>query len=111
MRFRFITMLVLLCGVAVFAAACGSTTAPSSATAVTITGVAPPVGSTSQFLATETLSDGSTKDVTSTTTWMSSDTTVATVSSTGAVTGVAPGTASVFATIGNVSGTLPVTIN
>jgi hypothetical protein len=111
MRFRLITLFALIVGVAVFATACGSTTAPSSVTAITITGVAPAVGATTQFIATGTLSDGTTQDITATASWTSSDPSVATVSAGGAVTGVAAGTTSVFATVGTVSGSLQVTVN
>ena len=111
MRLRLIAILALIAGVAVFTAACGSTTAPSSLTSITVAGIAPVAGSTTQFVATGTLSDGTTQDVTTTATWMSSDPSVATVSTAGAVTGVAAGTASVFATVGNVTGTLQVTVN
>jgi trimeric autotransporter adhesin len=50
------------------------------------------VGSTKQMTATGTYSDGSPKTITSTVDWSSSDTSEATVSSAGLVTGVAPGT-------------------
>jgi Bacterial Ig-like domain (group 2) len=49
------------------------------------------VGSTQQFKATAISTDGSTADITAQATWASSDQSVATVSSTGVVTGIAPG--------------------
>jgi len=104
-------MLALIVGVAVFTAACGSTTSPSSLTSITVAGTAPAIGSTTQFVATGTLSDGTTQDVTTTATWMSSDPSVATVSSSGSVTGVAAGTTAVYATVGTVTGTLPLVVN
>jgi uncharacterized protein YjdB len=55
------------------------------------------VGSTQQFTAKALSTDGSITDVTSQATWQSSDQTIVTVSSTGVVTGVAPGQASITA--------------
>ncbi len=111
MRFRTITLLTVLLGATLFAAACGSTTAPSSITAVTVTGVAPAVGAVTQLTATGALSDGTTEDVTATATWMSSDPSVVTVAATGAVTGVGAGTASVFATVGTTTGALQLNVD
>jgi len=110
MRFRIITLLTVLLAATIFAA-CGSTTAPSSLASITLTGTAPAVGGVSQFTATGALSDGTTQDVTSTATWMSSDTSVVTVSSTGVVTGVGAGPASVFATVGAVTGALQLNVS
>jgi len=87
------------------AVACGSPTAPATVKSVVVTGSAPAVGSSSQFTATATMSNGTTLDVTSSSTWSSSDSTVATVSTTGTVTGVAEGSASIQATYLSVSGT------
>jgi len=111
MRFRLIPLLTLIVGVSIIAAACSSSTSPSSLQSIAVVGASPVVGGASQMTATGTLADGATEDVTDTATWLSSDPTVATVSSTGVVTGVAAGTASVFATVGTVSGTLPININ
>ena len=69
------------------------------------------MGTTTQFDAKATLSDSTTQDVTSSATWQSSDATVATVSASGVVTGVAAGTVTVTATYQNVSGSLLLTIN
>lgn len=67
--------------------------------AFSISGAAPQVGKTSQLKGVAQMSDGSAKDVTADTTgWTSSDTAVATVSSTGLVTGVASGSFTVTAT-------------
>jgi hypothetical protein len=110
MRFRLIPLLMLIV-VSIVAGACGSSTSPSSLQSIAVAGASPVVGGVSQMTATGVLADGATEDVTDTATWLSSDPTVATVSSTGVVTGVAAGTASVFATVGTVSGTLPININ
>lgn len=64
------------------------------------------VGGTQQLQAIATLSGGGTSDVTSTAVWTTSDATVATVSSTGLVTGVAYGKANIFATYSIVSFTV-----
>jgi uncharacterized protein YjdB len=58
-----------------------------------------PVGSTQQFNATGTYSDGSTADVTYQVTWASSDTTIATISSAGLVTGIAVGKTNITAAL------------
>ncbi len=66
-----------------------------------------------QFTATGTYSDGSTKSITTSVTWASSNTAVATIgASTGLATGVAAGTSQITATLGSVvspSDTLTVT--
>ena len=96
-------MAVLL---AVGAAACGSSpTVPATVTTVAVTGSVPVVGSSSQFTATATMSNGTTLDVTSSSTWSSSDSSIATVSTSGVVTAVAEGSTSIQATYLSVSGT------
>lgn len=66
------------------------------------------VGSTRQFIATGTYSDGSQQDITATVTWSSSAATVASVNNTagsnGIVTGVGSGTTTITAASGTVSG-------
>jgi len=71
-----------------------------------------PVGSTQQMAATATFSDSSTGDVTSKSgiTWQSSDGTIATVTNTGVVKGVAAGTPTITAQLGTVSGQTTVNI-
>jgi hypothetical protein len=68
------------------------------------------VGTTTQFSATATLSDGTTVSVTSTASWSSSNSAAATVSASGAVTGVAAGDADITATYQTVSGKARVTV-
>ena len=70
--------------------------------------VAPAV--TQQYTATATFGDNSTGDVTSTVTWSTTPTSVATISGTGLLTGVKLGTATVKATSGSVIATTGVTI-
>ena len=80
------------------------TVLPAVLVAVTVSpvGASVPNGETEQFTATGLYSDGSTSDLTSTVTWSSSDTSVATVSnaagSQGEVTGVGIGAATITAT-------------
>ena len=66
-----------------------------------------------QFTATGQYSDGSSKDLTSSVTWSSSDTNVATIASSGLATGKAVGSTTITATSGSVSNkaTLIVTIS
>jgi trimeric autotransporter adhesin len=61
------------------------------------------VALTSQFTATGTYSDGTTADISSQVTWNSDTQTVATISATGLVTGVAPGTANISAALGAIT--------
>ena len=97
------TILAILCGTALFAIGCSSSTSPTTVSSLAVTGAAPVVGATAQFTATATMADGTTQDVTTQAAWTSSNATVATVSSTGLVTGVAAGSASVAAVYQSVS--------
>ncbi len=67
-------------------------------------------GTTLQLKATATYTDLATEDVSDSTGWTSSDAAVLTVSSSGLVTAVAPGTANVTATSGSVAGSTTVTV-
>lgn len=67
------------------------------------------VGTTQQFVAVGSFDDGSTQLLTSLT-WSSSSNSVATVSTTGLVTAVGTGTATLTATSGTISGTASLTI-
>jgi len=93
-------------------ASCGSkTTTTTTATTTTLSSIAVTpaspaslvVGSTQQFIATGTYSDGSTVDISSQVTWASDTTTIATISSTGLATGVAAGTANIRATLDGIT--------
>ncbi len=73
-------------------------------------------GHTQQINATGTYNDGSTKDLTGSTTWTTSDSTVATVSSGGLVTAAAtiaspPGSATITAASGTLTATSTITVN
>jgi trimeric autotransporter adhesin len=67
-------------------------------------------GKTVQMTATGTYNDGSTKTITSGVFWSSGTTTVATVSSSGLVTGVGPGTSSIAGSSGTFSGNATITV-
>ena len=69
------------------------------------------LGSTQQFAATQTNSDGSTQDLTGTATWSSSNTGAATISGTGLATGVAGGTATIQATSGSLNSSTTLTVS
>ncbi len=68
------------------------------------------LGNTQQYTATANYSDGSSVDVTTTATWASTVTGVATVNSTGLATSVAAGTTSISATYNSVPGSTPLTV-
>jgi len=67
-------------------------------------------GATQPFTATGKFNDGSTKDLSSSASWSSSDTAVATISATGVATGLKKGSATITATSGGVSGKTTLTI-
>jgi len=88
-----------------------------AAKAVTVTAVAVSpatanvaAGLTQQFTATATYTDGSMANVTSTATWTSSSASVATIGSGGLVTGVAPGSTTVTASLSGIIGTAAVNV-
>ena len=90
-------------------AACGSKTTTATTTTLSSIAVTPAsptslvVGSTQQFIATGTYSDGSTMDISSQVTWASDTTGTATISSTGLATGVAAGTANITAALAGIT--------
>ena len=67
-------------------------------------------GTDQQFTATGTFSDGSTQDLTTSVTWASSVPGVATISINGLATSVAPGSTSISATLGAISGNTTLTV-
>ena len=77
-----------------------------SLTAISIAPASPvslAVGSTLQFTATGTYSDGSSSDITSSVSWMSDNTGVVSIDSNGMATAVAAGTANITATLSGVT--------
>lgn len=79
---------------------------------ISVTPSAPSVaaGATAQLSATGTYSDGTSKSLTSTAAWSSSTAATATVSASGLVTAVAPGTTTISAKSGSITGTTVVTV-
>ena len=84
-----------------------------SSIAVTADNTSITTGTTQPLTATGTYGDATTVVITSSMTWSSSDTTIATVDTAGLVTAVSPGTATITATdpITAVAGTLDITVN
>lgn len=91
-------------------------TVQPSLTGITVTPANPsvPQGQVQQFTATGTYSDSSTQNITSTVTWSSQTTTVATISNVsglnGLATAVAGGSSTIQATLGTVSGSTTMTV-
>lgn len=81
-----------------------STPSAPAVASIAVAGSSPLVGATAQFSATATLSDGTTQAMTNLASWSSSDSKVASVSASGAVTGVASGDADITATYQAISG-------
>jgi uncharacterized protein YjdB len=94
---------------------CGSSntiTSTKSLNSISITPSNPSIAvdATEQFTATGNYSDGSTMNLSSSVTWASSNQAVATVSQTGAATGVGTGSATITASISGVTGSTGVTV-
>ncbi len=70
-----------------------------------------PLGSTEQFAATGTYSDGSTQTLTSSVAWSSSATSVATIAAGGKATSVSAGATTITATSGSIVGITTLTVN
>ena len=93
----------------------GNTTLEVTAAVLTAIDVSPDSpsvakGRTQQFVATGTYSDGSTSAITSTVTWASSNTTVATISTAGLATANNTGTTTIQATSGSISDNTTITV-
>jgi YD repeat-containing protein len=87
-------------------------TLPSlSSIAVTPANPTVPKGLSQQFTATGTYSDNSTEDLSAFAAWASSQTTVATINSTGLATTLAQGNTSISATLGSVAGSTTLTVS
>src|SRR5450755_4742971 len=108
---------ILLLGVSLFVGCGGSSgsggTTPPAPTlqSIAISPASPSIaaGSTQQFSATGTYSDGSTKAVAAN--WLSATQSVATINVSGLATGVAAGTSTISASSGSVTGTTTLTVN
>jgi len=111
---------VLAAGTATIKAISGSISGSTVLTAtsptlvsITVTPAASSIvlGTQQQFTATGNYSDGSTKNLTSSATWKSTATNVATISSAGLASAVASGTTTISATSGAVTGSTTLTVN
>jgi uncharacterized protein YjdB len=90
----------------------GAGTESVTVTSITVTTDNPSIasGSTAQFTATGTHSDATKSDITSQVSWASSDTNIAQIDNTGLATGVAAGTVTITASLGNVTGSAQLTV-
>jgi uncharacterized protein YjdB len=88
------------------------TVTPATLLSITVTPATPtiPLGSTKQFTAIGTYTDGSAQDLSSSSVWSSSDTTIFTVNTTGLAVSVGTGTARITATANGVSGSTNLTV-
>jgi uncharacterized protein YjlB len=104
---RYGLALVLVIALATVVGACSSTPTPTpTLSSIAVTPASPAnlaVGSTQQFTATGTYSDGSNADITSQVTWTSSDASIATISFTGLATGIAAGNTNITASMSGVT--------
>jgi len=83
---------------------------PPTVLTVAVTGIPPTVGASSPYTATATLSNSTTDDVTTQAMWLSSNITVATVTSSGLVSAVGTGESEVSATYQSVRGKVRIII-
>jgi len=86
------------------------TSATLSSIAVTPAKPSMPVGLAEQFTASGTYSDGTSHDITTQVTWQSSNPSVASINSSGLGTPITPGTATITATSGSISGNTTFTV-
>ena len=87
-----------------------ATTATITSIAVSPAGSSATQGSTVQFRAIGTYSDGTTRNVTTTCTWASSSTGVATINTGGLATAVSAGTTTISAAVGSIRGSTGLTV-
>ncbi len=110
-------VLISLLVVAIILSGCGGGGASSSGSVATLqsiqvtpSAISIAAGLGQQFRATGNYSDGGTKDLTSSSTWSSSNPTAATISSTGMVTSKAQGATTITASYSGVSGSTTLTV-
>jgi trimeric autotransporter adhesin len=108
-KFQFLAGLMVILA---FGAGCTGFFVNPTLTSVAVGPTNPTIqqGHTLQMAATGTYNDGSTKSLTGSAFWSTSDSSIATVNATGLVTGVASGTATITAASGTVSGDTMVTV-
>ena len=89
------------------------TVGPAVLQSIAVTPASPsiPKGESEQFIATGTLSDNSTEDLTSQVIWTSTTTTVATITTTGLASGLVPGTTTITAALGGVTARAVLTVS
>jgi hypothetical protein len=87
--------------------------APVTLTSITIapTNASILVGGTQQFTATGQYSDGSTQDLSSTASWISSNAAIATINSSGSASAIVAGSTTISASFGTVTGNSSLTVN
>ena len=112
------SLLVAIVGVATLVqSGCGSSSgssgSPSQLASIAVTPANPSISAqgTQQFKAEGTFGNGSTEDLTASVTWSSSQTGIATISTAGLATGVAPGSTTITAVSGSVSGATSLSVN
>jgi trimeric autotransporter adhesin len=95
------------------ASSCNGFFVDPTLTAIAITPATPSVvqSTTQQLTATGSYDDGSVSNITSKVVWSSSDSSKVSVSSTGVVTGISPGSATVTASSANISGSTTVGVS
>jgi len=88
------------------------TVSPPALVAIAVTPADPSIasGTTQQFTATGTYTDGSTNNLTNSVTWISSNTATANITGGGLVTGLAVASATISATSGSITGSTTVTV-
>jgi uncharacterized protein YjdB len=86
------------------------TTAMLTSISVSAASTSVPAGATLQMIAVGTFSDGSTHDLTETVTWSASPQATASITSSGLLQGIVPGTVTVTAGLGNVTGAEQITV-
>src|SRR5205085_6625433 len=106
--------LVAACVALLLLAACGDFfVAPGTVVAISVTPQNAEITptKTQQFTARATLGDGSTKDISSSATWSSSNQNIATISNTGLATAVAVGSTTITAQSGTEKATTQLTVS
>jgi len=117
-KFLLLLGFLLLSGISLLVVGCGSSSSSGgvqqaavlAAIQITPGGKAIAKGTTLQLSASGISSDGSSRDLTSLATWSTSNSALATVSSTGLVTGVTPGEVTISASFQGVTGSTLVTV-
>lgn len=116
MRVKFWTLIVMT-AVSLTFSGCGSGGSSSGGGNKTLTSISVtpgsasiPAGLTQQYKAQGSYSDGTSGDITSSVTWSSSSTNIATINGSGLATAVAAGSTTITATSGSVSGSTTLTV-